>query len=67
MMSTKSPKRPSRKLQARCRWRIRLCALYWVATPICRTPEFTQFDSVKSMILNLPAKGTAGFARQSVS
>jgi hypothetical protein len=46
---------------------IRLCALYWVATPMRRMPELTQLDSVKSMMRNLPAKGTAGLERQSVS
>ena len=35
--------------------------------PIRRTPEFTQFESVKSMMRNFPPNGTAGFARQSVS
>src|SRR5262245_50353095 len=30
-------------------------------------PEFTQFDNGKSIILYLPAKGTAGFARFAVS
>ena len=35
--------------------------------PIRRTPEFTQFESAKSMMRNLPPNGTAGFARQSVS
>ena len=59
--------RPSRNDQPRWTCRIRLCALYWVATPMRRMPEFTQFDSVKSMIRNLPANGTAGLARQSVS
>jgi hypothetical protein len=32
-----------------------------------RTPELTQFDSVKSMMRYLPPKGTAGLQRQSVS
>jgi hypothetical protein len=30
-------------------------------------PELTQFESGKSIILNLPPNGTAGFARQSVN
>jgi hypothetical protein len=28
-----------------------------------KRPEFTQFESVKSMIRYFPANGTAGFAR----
>ena len=40
---------------------------YWVSTPMSKIPEFTQFDSVKSMIRYLPANGTAGFARRSDS
>ena len=48
-------------------WRIRLFALYCVATPMRRMPEFTQFESVKSMMRNLPPNGTAGLQRQSVS
>src|SRR5437867_1133876 len=47
-------------------WRIRLCDLYCVATPMRRIPELTQLDSGKSMMRNLPPKGTAGLARQSV-
>ncbi len=46
---------------------IRLCALYWVTTPICRIPELTQFDRAKSMIRKLPPNGSAGLARSSVS
>ncbi len=65
--STNSSKRPSRKLQPRCTWRIRLCALYCVQMPMRRMPEFTQFDSAKSMIRNLPPNGSDGFARQLVS
>jgi hypothetical protein len=34
--------------------------------PILRMPELTQLDKGKSIILNLPPKGTAGLARQSV-
>ena len=60
-------KRPSRKLQPRWMCRIRLCDLYCVATPMRRMPEFTQLDSGKSMMRNLPPNGTAGLARQSVS
>ena len=45
-----------KKFQPRCRWRIRLCALYWVATDILRMPEFSAFDSAKSMIRALPPK-----------
>src|SRR5258706_9315 len=36
------------------------CPLYWVMMNIWRMPEFTQFDSGKSMIRNLPPKGAAG-------
>jgi hypothetical protein len=46
--------------------RIRLCALYCVSDADAPMPEFTQFDSTKSMMRNLPPKGTAGLARQSV-
>ena len=41
--------------------------MYCVAMPMRRMPELTQFDSVKSMMRNLPPNGTAGLARQSVS
>jgi len=44
------------KLQPRCRWRSSECDLYWVATPIRRIPELTQFESAKSMMRNLPPK-----------
>ena len=50
-----------------CRCRNRLCALYWVRTPIRRMPELTQFDIAKSMMRNLPPKNTAGLARRSVN
>ena len=56
-----------RKFQPRCRWRIRLCALYCVATAMRRMPELSAFDSAKSMMRVLPPKYTAGFARFSVS
>jgi len=38
------------KTPGRCRWPIRLCALYCVHTPTRRRPELTQFDSAKSMM-----------------
>src|SRR5690606_12865591 len=41
-------------------------ALYCVRTKICRMPEFTQFESGKSMIRYLPPNGAAGFARFAV-
>src|SRR5215471_9211732 len=56
-----------RKDQPICKWRNRLCALYWVKTAIRRTPELRQLESAKSMIRNLPPKNTAGLARRSVS
>ena len=40
---------------------------YWVSTPMSSMPEFTQFESVKSMMRYLPPKGTAGLARRSDS
>src|SRR5215831_5977999 len=40
---------------------------YCVRIMTSEIPEFTQFESVKSMIRYLPANGTAGFARFSVS
>ena len=65
--SMNSPSSLLKKLQPRTRWRIRECALYCVSTPMRRTPEFTQFESGKSIRRNLPPNGTAGFARQVVS
>ena len=66
-MSKLSLRSGRKKFQPRCRCRIRLCALYWVATPIRRMPELMAFDSAKSMIRLLPPKNTAGLARLSVS
>src|SRR5262245_28094211 len=43
------------------------CALYCVRIEIWRMPEFTQFDSTKSTMRNLPPKGVAGLQRCSVS
>src|SRR4029453_7455334 len=40
---------------------------YWVRIITSEIPEFTQLDSVKSMMRYFPAKGTAGLARFSVS
>ena len=65
--SRNSPISGRKNDQPICRWRNRLCALYWVRTAIRRTPELRQFDRVKSMIRNLPPKNTAGLARRSVS
>ena len=45
-----------KKFQPRCRWRIRLCALYCVATAMRRMPEFTRWTSAKSMMRSLPPK-----------
>src|SRR5713226_1694416 len=39
---------------------------YWVTIITSTIPELTQLESVKSMILYFPAKGTAGLARRSV-
>ncbi len=55
-MSKVSFRSGRKKFQPRCRWRIRLWALYWVATAIRRMPEFSAFDRAKSMIRNLPPK-----------
>ena len=66
-MSKPSLRSGRRKFQPRCRWRIRLCALYCVATAIRRMPEFKALESAKSMIRVLPPKNTAGLARRSVS
>ena len=66
-MSKPSFRSGRKKFQPRCRCRIRLCALYCVATPIRRMPEFSAFDSAKSIIRLLPPKYTAGLARTSVS
>src|SRR6266545_7928902 len=43
------------------------CGRYCVRIMMSKIPEFTQLESVKSMIRYLPANGTAGFARRSVS
>ena len=40
--------------------------LYCVRTQILFMPECIQFESVKSIIRNLPPNGTAGLVRQSV-
>ena len=40
---------------------------YWVRIPTVSIPEFTQFESGKSIILYFPPKGTAGFASFCVS
>ena len=66
-MSKPSLRSGRKKFQARCMWRIRLCARYCVATPMRRMPELTAFDSAKSMMRDLPPKYTAGLARRSVS
>src|SRR3569833_1825121 len=42
---------------------MRDCALYCVRMEIWRMPEFTQFESTKSTMRNLPPKGVAGLAR----
>ena len=44
-------------------WSFNDSGAYWVNTITLVNPELTQLDSVKSMILNLPANGTAGLAR----
>ncbi|CDQ08821.1 conserved protein of unknown function [Acidithiobacillus ferrivorans] len=46
---------------------MRLWDLYWVRTPMRRMPELRQLERQKSMMRNLPPKGTAGLARQSVN
>ena len=66
-MSKLSLRSARKKFQPCCRWRIRLCALYWVATAIRRMPELSALESAKSMIRVLPPKNTAGLARLSVS
>ena len=66
-MSKLSLRSGRKKFQPRCKWRIRLWALYWVATPMRRMPEFSALDKAKSMIRDLQPKGTAGFARLSVN
>ena len=55
-MSKLSLRSGRKKFQPRCRWRIRLCALYWVATPMRRMPELSALDSAKSMMRDLPPK-----------
>ncbi len=44
-------------------WSLSERGLYWVSTTTFETSEFTQFESVKSMIRYLPPNGTAGLAR----
>jgi hypothetical protein len=55
-MSKLSLRSGRRKPQPRCMWRISEWALYWVATPIRRMPEFSALDSAKSMMRALPPK-----------
>ena len=55
-MSKLSLRSGRRKFQPRCKCRIRLCALYCVATPMRRMPELIALDSAKSMIRALPPK-----------
>ena len=45
-----------KKFQPRCKWRIRLCALYCVATAMRRMPELSALDKAKSMMRDLPPK-----------
>src|SRR6266404_4812140 len=66
-MSKLSLRSGRKKFQPICRCRIRLWALYWVATSIRRMPEFTAFESAKSMMRDFPPKYTAGLARRSVN
>ncbi len=63
---TRRARRAGNPSRAGCDW-ISECALYWVSTATWRMPELMQLDSGKSMMRNLPPKGTAGLARQSVS
>ena len=55
-MSRNSLRSGRKKFQPRWTCRIRLWALYCVATAILRMPEFIAFDSAKSMIRVLPPK-----------
>src|ERR1700709_1959226 len=66
-MSKLSLRSGRKKFQPRCRCRISECALYCVATPMRRMPEFRALDNAKSMMRDLPPKYTAGLARVSVS
>ena len=43
-----SPSSGFTTLQPMRTWRFRLCALYWVAMKILRSPELMQLESVKS-------------------
>ena len=55
-MSRYSFRSARKKFQPRWQWRMRECALYWVATAIFRMPELSAFDSAKSMMRVLPPK-----------
>ena len=55
-MSKLSLRSGRKKFQPRCRWRIRLCALYCVATAMRRMPELSALDRAKSMMRDLPPK-----------
>src|SRR3712207_1702237 len=66
-MSKLSLRSGRRKFQPRCRWRMRLWALYWVATAMWRIPELRALERAKSMMRDLPPKYTAGLTRLSVS
>ena len=46
--------------------RLRLCALYWVAMKILRSPALMQLESEKSINRYGPPNGTAGLARSRV-
>jgi hypothetical protein len=66
-ISMNSPSSRLTTFQPMRTWRFRLCALYWVARKIFRSPELMQFESVKSTIRYGPPNGTAGLARSRVS
>ncbi len=55
-MSKLSLRSGRKKFQPRCKCRIRLWALYWVATAMRRMPELSAFDKAKSMMRDLPPK-----------
>jgi hypothetical protein len=55
-MSRYSFRSARKKFQPRWQWRMSECALYCVAIAILRMPEFSAFDSAKSMIRVLPPK-----------
>ena len=59
-MSKLSLRSGRKKFQPRCMWRIRLWALYWVATPMRRMPEFKRIGQREIDDAGFAAEGHRG-------